>query len=161
MQFGDTSGGGSCCVERRRDRITDKMEWPSIELTGCARNAYAGGIIGTICGFMFGSVDAGKVSGLTTDFATMPTKLRDPNIMKFFFRSQLTTTAMFGGMFSVYQAVRCTIQETTDMEYPVAVGAAAITGVGPFLPSRHFRRSLPWALVLVGMDVYSGGLGNN
>mmetsp|Transcript_30548 Transcript_30548/g.48923 ORF Transcript_30548/g.48923 Transcript_30548/m.48923 type:complete len:92 (+) Transcript_30548:358-633(+) len=91
----------------------------------------------------------------------MPTKLRDPNIMKFFFRSQLTTTAMFGGMFSVYQAVRCTIQETTDMEYPVAVGAAAITGVGPFLPSRHFRRSLPWALVLVGMDVYSGGLGNN
>ncbi|GBG28398.1 Hypothetical Protein FCC1311_046212 [Hondaea fermentalgiana] len=85
------------------------------------------------------------------------TKFRDPVVMRFFFRQQLGTTAMFAGMFATYQTVSCLVSEQ-GVERPVAVAAGAAAGVAPFLPNRLFRRSLPWALVLVGMDVYSGGI---
>mmetsp|Transcript_16845 Transcript_16845/g.27231 ORF Transcript_16845/g.27231 Transcript_16845/m.27231 type:complete len:92 (+) Transcript_16845:483-758(+) len=84
-------------------------------------------------------------------------KMKDPVVMRFFFRQQLGTTAMFAGMFATYQVVQCLLTEQ-GMERPVAIAGGTAAGVAPFLPNRLFRRSLPWALVLVGMDVYSGGI---
>lgn len=102
-------------------------------------------------------MEGAKNAGLVTDLKVLPQKLRDPVVMRFFFRQQLATTAMFGGMFCTYQTVQCALG-LQQVDRPFAVAGAAVAGVAPFLPSRTFRRNLPWALMLVAMDVYGGGM---
>jgi len=45
-----------------------------------------------------------------------------------------------------------------NLDVPVVAGVAAAAGIVPFLPNRMFRRNLPWACVLIGMDIYGGGI---
>ncbi len=85
-------------------------------------------------------------------------KLRDPVLIRFFLSQQLTTTAQFGAFFTVYQTSRCLLLHQTNLDKYQATAVAAAAGLGPFLPSRLFRRNLVWACALVGMDIYSGGL---
>mmetsp|Transcript_3256 Transcript_3256/g.5454 ORF Transcript_3256/g.5454 Transcript_3256/m.5454 type:complete len:138 (+) Transcript_3256:102-515(+) len=133
--------------------LMDGVDWPD-----CARNAFAGGFIGTVCGFMFGTADAGKSAGLTTDFSKVGSKLRDPTLMRFFFKNQMQTTLMFGGFYTLYQTSRCLIENHTEIDKYAGMAGATVVSLAPVLPSRLFRRNLPWALCLVGMDAYSGGL---
>lgn len=167
------------------------------DLEECQRSSFAGVMIGTICGAVFGvgtygalllvlvlfcfqvdihtfltcvwlvgivfplvgwrdgAAEAGKVSGLTSDLAKMGTKLKDPTIMRYFFRTQMATTAQFAAFFTVYSTTKCLLSNKSDLDKYAIYGAAAAAGIGPFIPSRLFRRNLPWAGALICMDIYS------
>jgi hypothetical protein len=132
----------------------------TLPINECGRRALAGIVIGGVTGATFGVVEAAKVSTLSKDWKSLGTKLRDPVVMRFFFRHHLTTTALFGAMFGTYQVMRCTLEKVgpADMDEYAMAGTAAVGSMLPFLPSRIMRRNMPFALMLVGMDVYNGGL---
>lgn len=135
------------------------MEFIStLPIDECGRRGLAGIVIGGITGATFGVVEAARASTLSSDWKTIPTKLRDPTVMRFFFRHHMTTTALFGGMFGTYQIMRCALEKNTDLDEYTNAGVAAVGSMLPFLPSRIMRRNMPFALMLVGMDVYNGGL---
>ena len=78
----------------------------------CVQKAYAGAVIGTVCGFCFGAMDAANASGIVSDpsFAAIRQKLRSPTIMRFYFRHHLGVTGMFGLMYTTYQSAKCGIE---------------------------------------------------
>mmetsp|Transcript_18488 Transcript_18488/g.21353 ORF Transcript_18488/g.21353 Transcript_18488/m.21353 type:complete len:141 (+) Transcript_18488:51-473(+) len=126
----------------------------------CSRRAYAGAIIGTICGFMFGAMDAGRVSGLTSDYTKVLEKIKSPVVTRVFFRQNMLTTVLFGGMFTTYQVTKCALDNygPQDWDNIPQSAVACVVGLAPVIGFRNMRRNLPYALVLVGMDVYQGGL---
>jgi len=103
-------------------------------------------------------VEAAKSAGISSDFTKIGVKVRDPVLMRFFFRQQMSTTAMFGGMFAVYQTVQCACRRN-EMDLVTSTAVAGPVALVPFISSRLFRRNLPWALVLIGLDIYGGGMG--
>lgn len=136
--------------------------WTKLWSHDGSRRFMGGGIIGLVCGFTFGAVDAANVVGLTgtkEPFTKSVARLGDPKVMRVFFAHQMRVTAGFGVMFAGYQVSRWGLEQSfPNMEEEVQTILSAGAGIAPVLPSRAMRRNLPWMLVLVGFDWWNGGV---
>ena len=140
--------------------------WDIIYSHDGLRRTFGGTVVGTVCGFSFGGVDAAKVVGLTAkdganalNLHNIMKKLVDPKLMQAFFKHQLKVTGCFGVFFGSYQCARWAL----DKHYPILddeqqTFIACAAALAPVLPTRVMRRNLPWALALVGFDWWNGSL---
>eukprot|EP00924_Labyrinthula_sp_SR-Ha-C_P008402 maker-scaffold_11-snap-gene-12.8-mRNA-1 protein AED:0.00 eAED:0.00 QI:36/1/1/1/1/1/2/742/144 len=126
--------------------------------TETKRSIYGGGVVGGICGLIFGLLDGVKMSGLSADYKQLPTRIRDPKALNIVGKQMISTSLLFGIFYSVYQVSKYQIKDRNIItDYPTSIAAASLVACVPVIGTKVFRRNLPYAAMLVALDVYNGG----
>ena len=96
-----------------------------------------------------------------TDLPTALRNIRNPLKVRRFAVHQGSTMFALGLCCGTYQLSRHMLYEyVEDIPDGANIAGSVLVAFGPLLPSKVFRRSLPWAGLMVAMDVYHGGLGS-
>ena len=123
---------------------------------------FGGIVIGSTCGGLFGLFEGIRLAGLKYDFNDLRAKLGQPRTFTIIGSQVFKTMSLFSIFFAGYQVSRFLlanrIERTKEWEKPAHATIAAIASAAPLMPSRTFRANLPYACVLVGLDIYNGGL---
>ena len=133
------------------------QEWAESRL---ARRVGAGGFIGGVTGMTVGVVDGARVAGLSAkDIAKLGQQLASRPIQRLLVRHQLLCVGWFSAFYATYQGAAYLISEKRpDLSANERLVTAGALTLLPMSPSRVIRRNLPFALMIVGLDIYHGGL---
>lgn len=112
------------------------------------RNAVFGGCIGSITGMCFGFMDSMRSASSSTLLKSASRSAQGKFVFQGTYRSGMFFGAFFGAFHTVKYGVRVMV-DPGDVGEICAGGAAVLGGL---VSRREWRASLPYAVMLVGMD---------
>ena len=112
------------------------------------RNLAFGATIGSITGMCFGFMDSIR-SAQTSSL--LKSASRDAQ-GKFIFQGTYRSGIFYGGFFGVFHTVKYGIRTIIDPGDVGEIGAASVVTLCGMFAKREWRASLPYAVMLVGMD---------
>ncbi|GAB5031892.1 Hypothetical protein NocV09_00701550 [Nannochloropsis oceanica] len=112
-----------------------------------------GGVVGAVTGAFFGGLDAVQGIKKGEAFGVMLNTL--PSKAKFSGEHIGSAALVFSIFYSSYQGIKYISKVARDEDDWGNPATAAITTVAPLLLSATFRRNVPYAVLLIGMDVFS------
>lgn len=112
------------------------------------RNLAFGATIGSITGMCFGFMDSIR-SAQTSSL--LKSASRDAQ-GKFIFQGTYRSGIFYGGFFGVFHTVKYGIRTVIDPGNVGEIGAASVVTLCGMFAKREWRASLPYAVMLVGMD---------
>ncbi len=112
------------------------------------RNLAFGATIGSITGMCFGFMDSIR-SAQTSSL--LKSASRDAQ-GKFIFQGTYRSGIFYGGFFGLFHTVKYGIRTVIDPGNVGEIGAASVVTLGGMFAKREWRASLPYAVMLVGMD---------
>jgi len=124
---------------------------PSAKWKDCSRQTFAGATLGSVTGIL-----AGGVQGLTA-LPNPAVIFTNATVQSAVVKQAAAAGALIGLWSAVFQASRCFMHRPQWSAEANIASATLITA--PLLVVPAFRRNIPWALALVSMDWYHGGLG--
>jgi len=111
---------------------------------------YFGTLVGLTCGGCFGTM-----TGYTNLKTQRPLLVAPVDKLKSVAKHAAETAGKFGFFYTVYQGTKyCTAVARGGQDDPFNALAGIVAGFIPLGKTTHFRHNMPYAVILVGMDVY-------
>lgn len=114
------------------------------------RNVAFGGTIGSITGMCFGFMDSIR-SAQSSDLLKSASRSAQG---KFVFQGTYRSGMFFGAFFGAFHTVKYGVRVLVDPGDVGEIGAASVLALGGVFARREWRASLPYAVMLVGMDSF-------
>lgn len=112
------------------------------------RNLAFGATIGSITGMCFGFMDSIRSAQSSP---LLKSASRDAQ-GKFIFQGTYRSGLFYGGFFGAFHTIKYGIRTVIDPGDIGEIGAASVVTLGGMFAKREWRASLPYAVMLVGMD---------
>ena len=114
------------------------------------RNLAFGGTIGSITGMCFGFMDSIR-SAQSSELLKSASRSAQG---KFIFQGTYRSGMFFGGFFGVFHTIKYGIRVLVDPGDLGEISLASVLACGSVFARREWRASLPYAVMLVGMDSF-------
>jgi len=114
------------------------------------RNTAFGATIGSITGMCFGFMDSLRSAQTSTLLKNASNSAKG----KFIFQGTYRSGMFFGGFFGAFHTVKYGVRVLVDPGDVGEIGLGSVVGLGAVFAKREWRASLPYAVMLVGMDTF-------
>ena len=114
------------------------------------RNAAFGATIGSITGLCFGFMDSMRSA---TSSSLLKSASRSAQA-KYIFQGSYRSGMFFGGFFSVFHTIKYGVRVLVDPGDVGEIGVGSLVALGGVFAKREWRASLPYAVMMVGMDTF-------
>ncbi|KAL7462307.1 hypothetical protein ACHAXS_002688 [Conticribra weissflogii] len=114
------------------------------------RNTAFGVTIGSITGMCFGFMDSLRSAQTSTLLKNASNSAKG----KFIFQGTYRSGMFFGGFFGAFHTVKYGVRILVDPGDAGEIGVGSLVGLGAVFAKREWRASLPYAVMLVGMDTF-------
>ncbi|KAL3790017.1 hypothetical protein HJC23_011373 [Cyclotella cryptica] len=114
------------------------------------RNTAFGATIGSITGLCFGFMDSMRSA---TSSQVLKSASRSAQA-KFIFQGSYRSGMFFGAFFSVFHTVKYGVRVLVDPGDVGEIGVGSLVTLGGVMARREWRASLPYAVMLIGMDTF-------
>mmetsp|Transcript_7256 Transcript_7256/g.14896 ORF Transcript_7256/g.14896 Transcript_7256/m.14896 type:complete len:237 (+) Transcript_7256:176-886(+) len=114
------------------------------------RNTAFGATIGSITGMCFGFMDSLRSAQTSTLLKNASNSAKG----KFIFQGTYRSGMFFGGFFGAFHTVKYGVRVLVDPGDVGEIGLGSLVGLGAVFAKREWRASLPYAVMLVGMDTF-------
>ena len=114
------------------------------------RNVAFGATIGSITGMCFGFMDSIKSAQASKLLQNASNSAKG----KFVFQGTYRSGMFFGGFFGLFHTVKYGVRTLVDPGDGGEIVVGSILGLGAVAFRREWRASLPYAVMLVGMDTF-------
>ena len=114
------------------------------------RNAAFGATIGSITGLCFGFMDSMRSA---TSSSLLKSASRSAQA-KYIFQGSYRSGMFFGGFFSIFHTVKYGVRVLVDPGDGGEIGVGGLVALGGVFAKREWRASLPYAVMMVGMDTF-------
>ncbi|EED90790.1 predicted protein [Thalassiosira pseudonana CCMP1335] len=112
------------------------------------RNAAFGATIGSITGMCFGFMDSLRTASSSSVLKSASRSAQG----KFVFQGTYRSGMFFGAFFSLFHTVKYGTRVLVDPGDVGEIGVGSLVALGGLFARREWRASLPYAVMLVGMD---------
>lgn len=112
------------------------------------RNLAFGATIGSITGMCFGFMDSIRSAQSSP---LLKSASRDAQ-GKFIFQGTYRSGFFYGGFFGIFHTIKYGVRTVIDPGDVGEIGVASVLTLGGMFAKREWRASLPYAVMLVGMD---------
>lgn len=112
------------------------------------RNLAFGATIGSITGMCFGFMDSIRSAQSSP---LLKSASRDAQ-GKFIFQGTYRSGLFYGGFFGIFHTIKYGVRTVIDPGDVGEIGVASVLTLGGMFAKREWRASLPYAVMLVGMD---------
>lgn len=114
------------------------------------KNAAFGATIGSITGMCFGFMDSIRSASSSTVLKSASRSAQG----KFVFQGTYRSGMFFGAFFSVFHTVKYATRVLVDPGNVGEIGVGSLAALGGVMAKREWRVSMPYAVMLVGMDAF-------
>jgi len=114
------------------------------------RNVAFGATIGSITGMCFGFMDSIRSASSSSLLKTASRSAQG----KFVFQGTYRSGMFFGGFFGAFHTVKYATRVLVDPGDVGEIGMGSLVALGGLMARREWRVSMPYAVMLVGMDSF-------
>jgi hypothetical protein len=156
-QRATSNRGGESSIAQTNDTPDKKPELNFLGYQGrpyqtsdLLRNAAFGATIGSITGICFGFMDSMRSASSNSVLKSASRSAQ----AKFIFQGSYRSGLFFGVFFSAFHTIKYGVRVLVDPGDGGEIGVGSLIALGGVFAKREWRASLPYAVMMVGMDTF-------